>query len=154
MTTNVTRIRRYLQAPPDQVYRALIDPQAVAIWMVPDDMTSEVHEFNAQVGGAFRISLTYHDPTGTGKTTAHTDTYHGHFVQLAPNEQVIEVMAFETTDPAMQGEMRLTFTLTAVDGGTDLLAVHENLPPGLAPADNEIGWTMALDKLAVLVAGS
>jgi uncharacterized protein YndB with AHSA1/START domain len=116
-------------------------------------MTSDVHEFNAQVGGAFRISLTYHDPTGTGKTTAHTDTYHGHFVQLVPNEQVIEVMAFETTDPAMQGEMRLTFTLTAVDGGTDLLAVHENLPPGLAPADNEIGWTMALDKLALLVAG-
>jgi hypothetical protein len=82
----------------------------------------------------------------------NTDTYHGHFVQLVPNEQVIEVMAFETTDPAMQGEMRLTFTLTAVDGGTDLLAVHENLPPGLSTADNEIGWTMALDKLTVLVA--
>jgi uncharacterized protein YndB with AHSA1/START domain len=142
-----------VKAPPDQVYRALIDPQAVSIWMTPDDMTSDVHEFNAQVGGAFRISLTYHDPTGTGKTTAHTDTYHGHFVQLVPNEQVIEVMAFETTDPAMQGEMRLTFTLTAVDGGTDLLAVHENLPPGLSTADNEIGWTMALDKLALLVAG-
>jgi uncharacterized protein YndB with AHSA1/START domain len=141
-----------LKAPPDQVYRALIDPPAVSIWMTPDDMTSDVHEFNAQVGGAFRISLTYHDPTGTGKTTAHTDTYHGHFVQLVPNEQVIEVMAFETTDPAMQGEMRLTFTLTAVDGGTDLLAVHENLPPGLSTADNEIGWTMALDKLTVLVA--
>ena len=121
--------------------------------MTPDDMTSDVHEFNAQVGGAFRISLTYHDSTGPGKTTAHTDTYHGHFVQLVPNEQVIEVMEFETTDLAMQGEMRLTFTLTAVDGGADLLAVHENLPPGLAPADNEIGWTMALDKLAVLVAG-
>ena len=153
MTTNATRLRRHLRASPTQVYRALIDPQAVATWMTPDDMTSDVHEFNAQVGGAFRISLTYHDSTGTGKTTAHTDTYHGHFVQLVPNEQVIEVMEFETTDPAMQGEMRLTFTLTAVDGGADLLAVHENLPPGLAPADNEIGWTMALDKLAVLVAG-
>jgi len=150
--TTATRIQRHLQAPPSHVYRALIDPQAVASWMTPDDMTSEVHEFNAQVGGTFRISLTYHAPTATGKTTAHTDTYHGHFVQLLPNEQVVEVMEFETADPAMQGEMRLTFTLTAVEGGTDLLAVHDHLPPGLSPADNELGWTMAFDKLAAWLA--
>lgn len=152
MITTATRLRRHFNAPPAHVYRALSDPQAVASWMTPDDMTSEVHEFNAEVGGAFRISLTYHASTGFGKTTAHTDTYHGHFVQLAPNERVVEVMEFETTDPAMQGEMRLTFTLTAVAGGTDLLAVHEHLPPGLSPADNELGWTMAFDKLAVWLA--
>jgi hypothetical protein len=62
------------------VYRAFLDPDAVAIWKVPNGMTSHVHEFDAREGGSFRISLTYEAPTETGKTTAHTDTYHGGFV--------------------------------------------------------------------------
>ena len=82
---------------------------------------------------------------------ALTDTYHGRFVKLVPNEQVVEVIEFETTDPALRGEMTVTFTLTEVDGGTDVLGVHDNLPPGVAPADNETGWRMALEKLARLV---
>jgi len=96
-------------------------------------------------------SLTYNAPTATGKTTAHTDTYHGHFVKLVPNEQVIEVMEFETADPAMRGEMTVTFTLVEADGGTDVFAVHDNLPPGLSPTDNDTGWRMALEKLKKLV---
>jgi hypothetical protein len=60
-------------------------------------------------------------------------------------------MEFETADPAMQGEMRVTFTLADASGGTDVLAVHENVPPGVSPADNETGWRMALDKLAAFV---
>jgi uncharacterized protein YndB with AHSA1/START domain len=114
-------------------------------------MTSHVHVFDAREGGSFRISLTYDAPTGTGKTTEHTDTYHGRFVKLVPNEQVVEVMEFETADAAMRGEMTVTFTLTDADNGTDVLAVHDKLPPGLSPADNETGWRMALDKLAALV---
>jgi hypothetical protein len=62
-------------------------------------------------------------------------------------------MEFETGDAAMSGEMMMTFTLTDASGGTDVLAVHDNLPPGLSPADNEIGWRMALDKLAAYVEG-
>ena len=151
MATTSTRISRHVNAPRAHVYRALLDAQAVATWMVPSGMTSHVHEFEARVGGSFRISLTYDAPTGTGKTTAHTDTYHGHFVKLVPNEQVVEVMEFETADAAMRGEMTVTFTLTAADGGTDVLGVHDNLPPGVSPADNETGWRMALDKLAALV---
>jgi len=85
------------------VYRALIDAHAVTTWMVPDGMSSQVHEFDAREGGAFRISLTYDAPNATGKTTAHTDTYHGHFVKLVPNALVVEVIEFETVDPAMQG---------------------------------------------------
>ena len=67
------------------------------------------------------------------------------------DEVVVEVMEFETADDSMRGEMTVTFTLTDADGGTDVLAVHDNLPPGLSPADNETGWRMALDKLAALV---
>lgn len=152
MTT--TRLQYHIKAPRAQVYRALIDPQAIATWMVPDGMTSQVHTFEAWEGGNFRISLTYVDPTTTGKSSEQTDTYHGHFVNLVPDEQVIEVMEFETADPTMQGEMIVTFTLTDVDEGTALLAVHDQVPPGIAPADNELGWRMSLDKLAALVEGN
>ena len=60
-------------------------------------------------------------------------------------------MEFVTDDPQMRGEMTSTFTLTDADGGTNVLGVHANVPPGVAPADNELGWRMALDKLATLV---
>ena len=87
-----TRITQCVNAPRTAVYRARLDPHAAATWMVPDGMTSHVHEFDAREGGSFRISLTYDEPTGTGKTTAHTDTYHGRFAKLVPNEQVVEVI--------------------------------------------------------------
>lgn len=151
MTTLSTRTLRHMNAPRANIYHALLDARAIATWMAPNGMTSHVHEFDAREGGSFRIPLTYDAPVGIGKTTAHTDTYHGHFVKLVPNEQVVEVMEFETTDAAMRGEMVVTFTLSDADGGTDVLGVHDNLPPGISPADNETGWRMALDKLAALV---
>jgi uncharacterized protein YndB with AHSA1/START domain len=148
---STTRITRHLNAPRSTVYRALIDAEAVRDWMVPTGMTSYVHEFDAREGGRFRISLTYDAPTEAGKTTAHTDTYHGHFVKLVPDELVVQAIEFETDNPDMLGEMTVTFTLSDANGGTELDAVHENVPPGVSPADNELGWTMSLGKLAALV---
>jgi uncharacterized protein YndB with AHSA1/START domain len=72
-------------------------------------------------------------------------------VKLAPNEQVVEVDEFETTDPALRGEMTITITLVDAEGGTHLFAVHDGLPPGVSAADNELGWQLALAKLAALV---
>ena len=126
---STTRVTQHIRAPRSVVYRALLDPDAVRRWMVPDGMTSVVHAFDAREGGAFRISLTYDAPTGAGKTTAHTDTHHGRFVKLVPDEQLVEVVEFESDDPAMRREMTITITLAdAPGGGTDLLAVHEGLP--------------------------
>jgi uncharacterized protein YndB with AHSA1/START domain len=146
-----TRIRRRIDAPRAVVYRALLDPRAVAKWKVPTGMTSHVHAFDAREGGSFRVSLTYDAPTGAGKTSAHTDTYHGRFVKLVPNEQVVEVVEFESADPALRGEMTITTTLTDADGGTELVAVHDGVPSGVSAADNELGWQEALAKLAALV---
>ena len=146
-----TRMRRQVHAPRHKVYEALLDARAVATWMVPDGMTSEVHEFDGREGGFFRISLTYDAPSSTGKTTAHTDTYHGQFVKLVPDEQVVERVEFETDNPAMLGEMTITFLLNEAPGGTEILAIHEGLPAGLSAEDNETGWRMSLDKLAALV---
>ena len=146
-----TRVSQRVNAPRARVYRALLDPQAVATWMVPDGMTSKVHEFDAREGGRFRISLTYVSATAAGKTTAHTDAFHGRFVQLVPDARVVEAVEFETGDPALRGEMTITFALADAAGGTDLHAVHDGLPPGLSSADNEAGWRMSLAKLAALV---
>jgi len=149
-----TRINVRVKAPRAVVYRALLDAQAVATWMVPTGMTSRVHAFDPREGGAFRISLTYDAPTAIGKTSAHTDTYHGRFVKLVPDEQVVEVVEFETTDPALRGEMTITIALADADGGTEIMAVHDGLPPGVPPADNEAGWRSSLAKLAALVEAS
>ncbi len=148
-----TRVSRHVHAPRAAVYRALLDPAAISAWKVPAGMTSHVHAFDAREGGSVRVSLTYEEQTGAGKTTAHTDTYHGRFVKLVPDQQVVEVVEFETTDPALRGEMTITTTLVDADGGTDVLAVHDDVPPGVPPADNEAGWAEALAKLAALVEG-
>src|SRR3990172_13409810 len=146
-----TRISQHVNAPRAIVYRAVLDARALATWMVRTGMTSHVHAFDAREGGSFRISLTYDAPSATGKTTAHTDTFHGRFVKLVTNEQVVEVVEFETTDPALRGEMTVTIALADADGGTDVRAVHDGLPRGLPTGDNEAGWRSSLAKLAALV---
>ncbi len=146
-----TQISRHVSASRPAVYRALLDAGAIAKWRVPAGMTSPVHEFDPREGGGFRVSLTYDAPVGTGKSAPHTDTYHGHFVKLVPNEQVVEVFEFETADPALRGTMTMTTTLTDADGGTDVLVVHEGIPDGVPAADNETGTRMALASLAQLV---
>lgn len=151
MGKNSTRISRHINAPRAKVYRALLDARSIATWRVPTGMTSHVHEFDARDGGSFRISLTYDEPTRIGKTTAHTDTFHGRFVKLVPNVEVVEVGEFETADPMLQGEMTLTTTLTDAGNGTEILVVHDGLPSGLSASDNELGWQEALAKLAALV---
>jgi uncharacterized protein YndB with AHSA1/START domain len=149
MTT--TRAIRHIRGSRASVYRALVDPDAVAAWRTPDGMTAVVHAFDAQVGGRFRVSLTYESPQRHGKTAAATDTYHGRFVELVPNERVVEEVEFETSDPALAGLMQMATTLADADGGTDVVVLHQSLPSGISLVDNAIGATMALDKLAALV---
>jgi uncharacterized protein YndB with AHSA1/START domain len=149
---STTRLTRRIRAPRAVVYRALLDRDAVQQWMVPVGMTSRIHHFKPHEGGTFRISLTYDSPTDAGKTDAQTDTFHGRFVRLVPDPEVVQVVEFETTDPELQGEMTITYALAeAPDGATDLLGVHENLPTGVRAEENELGWSMSIDKLARLV---
>ncbi|MEV4625139.1 SRPBCC family protein [Micromonospora sp. NPDC049523] len=146
-----TYVSQHVRAPRPAVYRALLDADAIARWRVPAGMSSHVHEFEAREGGRFRVSLTYDTSDGVGKSAAHTDTYHGHFLRLVPDEQVVEVFEFETADPAMGGSMTMTTTLVDADGGTEVRITHEGIPQGVSPADNETGTRMALANLARLV---
>ena len=132
-----TQVSRHMTAPRSAVYRALLDAGAIAKWRVPAGMRSRVHEFDA--------------PAGTGKSAPRTDTYHGHFVRLVPDEQVVEVLEFETADPELRGQMTMTTTLADAAGGTDVLVVHEGIPDKVPAADNETGTRMALANLARLV---
>jgi uncharacterized protein YndB with AHSA1/START domain len=146
-----TRVTRLVRAPRHRVYEALVSVEAVTRWKVPDGMTCQVHEFEPWEGGGIRVSLTYEDPAGRGKTTTHGDAYRGRFVELVPDERVVEIDEFETTDPALRGEMRITVSLADANGGTSLLAVHEDVPPGVSLAENRLGWQSALARLAGLV---
>jgi uncharacterized protein YndB with AHSA1/START domain len=150
-----TRVSRQVNAPRSAVYRALLDADAVTRWRVPAGMTSQVHQFDPREGDTFRVSLTYDAPSEAGKSSSGTDTYHGHFVRLVPDRQVVEVIEFETADPALARPMTLTTTLTDADGGTEIVIVHDGIPASVPPADNETGTRMALANLAALVeAGS
>jgi uncharacterized protein YndB with AHSA1/START domain len=147
------RVSRIIKAPRAKVYQAFLDPVAVAAWMAPDTMQIRVHRFDAREGGQFRISLTYPNPEHSqpGKTLADMDTYHGRFVELVPNEKIVEAIEFESQDPGFAGEMTMTVTLADVEGGTEVSLLYENVPVGIRPEDNEAGSRSSLQKLAALV---
>ena len=141
----------HIDAPRSAVYGALTDADAIARWRVPVGMRSHVHEFEAREGGRFRVSLTYDAPDSAGKSAEHTDTYHGRFLSLVPDERVVEQFEFETADPALQGTMTMTTTLAGSGAGTTVTILHEGIPDAILPADNETGTRMALANLARLV---
>ena len=141
-------MHRVLRADRAAVYRALTDPAAIARWRFPDGMTSLIEPGG---DGGFRVTLTYESADEQGKTTGHSDTYRGRFTELIPGERVVEVDEFETTDPRFAGAMTMTITLHEHGDGIELTAVHEGVPDGIRPEDNELGWRMALDRLAALV---
>ena len=148
-----TQVSRLVAAPRSRVYAALLDASAVQRWMVPDDMTSEVHRFEAREGGTFAITLTHVSSSATGKTTRHADSFTGRFVRLVPDAEVVQAVAFDTDDPDVRGEMTITYLLEDAPGGTLVTGTHRDLPPGVSAQDNELGWSMSLRKLAELVQG-
>jgi len=147
------RVSRTIKAPRKKIYEAFLDPEAVASWFAPDTMRVHVHSFEPREGGTFRISLTYNNPENSqrGKSSAATDTYHGRFVKPVPYEKIVEAIEFESQDPQFAGEMTMTVTLTDVEGGTELSLLHENVPVGIRPEDNEAGSRQSLAKLAAFV---
>jgi uncharacterized protein YndB with AHSA1/START domain len=148
--TYSTEVSIQVAASPATVYRALLDPEAVVRWRVPDNMSGEVHEWEPREGGRFRVSLTYvgDEP---GKSGAHTDTYAGTFAELVPDQRVVEITEFETDDPALLGAMTMTTTIAPAAVGSEVTVRHDGVPDAMSPADNETGTRMALAKLAALL---
>lgn len=140
----------HLRAARTDVYAAVSEPERIARWRFPDGMTSVVEP---AADGAFRVTLTYEAADQAGKTTAHSDVYRARFAELVPGERVVEVDEFESDDPAVAGAMTLTTTLRDDGEGTELAVVHEGVPDGVDADLNELGWRMALERLAALVEG-
>ena len=145
-----TRTSRIIRARPDQLYDAFMDPAALAAWLPPAEMTGKIHDFDARVGGGYRMSLFYppDERAHRGKTSEKEDMVDVRFVELAPARRIVEAVSFVTTDPALSGEMTMTATFETVSGGTEVTLLFTNLPPGLRADDNEAGSRLSLEQLA------
>jgi uncharacterized protein YndB with AHSA1/START domain len=142
-----------INAPRPVVYRACLDPEALVVWRVPDNMEGHLHSLDPRAGGRYRMSLTYKDPQQSpgGKTSESTDTFEGSFVELVPYQKIVEVVEFESEDSSYSGEMTMTTRLADVDDATQVTVICEGLPAGIRPEDNELGTRQALRKLAALL---
>jgi uncharacterized protein YndB with AHSA1/START domain len=149
-TRGSTRSSRVIRARAEALYAAFLDPIALVDWLPPGEMTGEVHEFDAWIGGGYRRSLFYprDERAFRGKTSDREDVIDVRFVELAPPHRIVEAVAFVTTDPGFAGEMTLTATFEEVSGGTEVTLAFSNLPRGLRAEDNEEGSRLSLEQLA------
>ncbi|HEX4639048.1 MAG TPA: SRPBCC family protein [Chthoniobacterales bacterium] len=139
---NTVRLHRIFCATPEKVYRAFLDPEALAKWLPPNGFTCKVHAMNAEVGGSFKMSFTNF---GSGKSHSFGGTY----VDLTPHERIRYTEKFD--DPNLPGEMQTTITLKKVSCGTEVTIVQEGIPAAI-PADAcYLGWQESLISLAKLV---
>jgi uncharacterized protein YndB with AHSA1/START domain len=150
-----TRTSRVIKARPEELYAAFLDPAALVDWLPPARMTGEIHEFDARVGGGYRISLCYppDERAFRGKTSEREDMVNVRFVELAPPRVIVEAVSFVSADPAFLGEMTMTAMFEEVSSGTEVTLLFENLPPGLRPEDNETGARLSLQQLARHIEG-
>ena len=145
-----TRNSKVIKASREALYRAFTDPEALAVWQTPLDMTAKVHEFDGRVGGGYRMSLFYppSEQEARGKTSKHEDRFQARFLELTPLKRIVQAITFDSGDPTFSGTMIMVVTFEDKDGGTEVTILFENLPPGIRPEDNETGTRSSLEKLA------
>jgi uncharacterized protein YndB with AHSA1/START domain len=142
MATGTVRLHRVLRGTAERVYRAFIDPDAMAKWLPPYGFTCRVHHLEATVGGTFRMSFTNF---GTGSS----HSFGGEYLELVPSERVRYTDRFD--DPNLPGTMQVTVSLKAVACGTELTIVQEGVPEVIPVEMCYLGWQESLEQLARLV---
>lgn len=148
------RASRVIAAPPDRVYAALVNREALAAWLPPAGMTGRFEQFDARPGGSYRLVLTYADASASpGKATADSDVVESRFVELVPGVRVVQVVDFVSDDPTYAGTMTMTWELTAVEGGTRIEIIADDVPDGIAAADHAAGLASSLVNLAGYLEG-
>ena len=140
-----------IKALAQKIYAAHVDPQAVATWRPPQGMRAEICSFDAREGGGYRMAFVYEDASVLGKTSANADVFEGKFVELVPDERIVERIEFKSDDPAFAGHMTITTTLVAVTDGTQVSIVCENVPDGISAADHQVGMASTLANLVGFV---
>ena len=139
---NTVRFHRVLRATPERVYRAFLDPDALAKWMAPNGFTAKVHHLDPRVGGTYKMSF-------TNFTSGKSHSFGGEYLELVPNERIRNTDKFD--DPNLPGEMQVTVTLKKVLVGTEVNIVQEGLPDVIPPDACTLGWQESLTLLAKLV---
>ena len=148
----VDRGERIVAAPPAAVYRAMTDPRALEAWLPPEGMTGRIERFEPRPGGGFRMVLTYLDAQGgLGKTTESTDVTEVGFVELVPDERIVQRVDFASEDPDFSGTMTMTWRLGPVPEGTRVVVEATGVPPGISPEDHADGLASSLANLAAHV---
>lgn len=136
-------------APPDRVYRAFVDPEALLAWLPPAGMSGRFERFDLRPGGSYRLVLAYADPSlAPGKATADSDIVEARFVEVVPGVRVVQAVDFVSDDPAFSGTMTMTWTVTAVDGGTRVDIRADDVPAGISAEDHAAGLASSLTNLA------
>ena len=144
---------RLIKATPEAIYRAMLDPTALAQWLPPEGMVGRFDRFEPREGGVYRMTLTYlvpHEDT-PGKSAADEDTVSGRYVELVPNEKIVQAASFDSDDPELAGEMVMTCSLKPASGGTIVDIVCENVPSAIRKEDHDEGLASSLANLAAYV---
>ena len=142
MSTNTIRLHRVLRSPPERIYRAFLDADAMAKWLPPNGFTCKVHHMDAKVGGTYKMSF-------TNFTTGKSHAFGGTYVELTPNENLRYTDKFD--DPSLPGEMSTIITLKKLTGGTEMNIVQEGVPAAIPAEMCYLGWQESLILLAKLV---
>jgi uncharacterized protein YndB with AHSA1/START domain len=142
MATNTIRLHRVLRATPEKLYRAFLDPDAMAKWLPPNGFTGKVHHLDARVGGTHRMSF-------TNFSTGQSHSFGGTYLELVPNECIRYTDKFD--DPNLPGELQVAITFKKVSVGTELAVVQEGVPEVIPPEACYLGWQESLLLLAKLV---
>ena len=140
--TNTVKLHRVLRATPERIYRAFIDPDAMAKWLPPFGFTGKVHNMDARIGGGYSMSFTNF---GTGKR----HSFSGKYIEFTPHERIRYTDRFDAPD--LPGEMHVTVAFRAVSCGTELTILQEGIPPAIPVEMCYLGWQESLIQLARLV---
>ena len=141
MAENTVKLHRVLSAPPERIYRAFLDADAMAKWLPPHGFTGKVHQIKAEVGGTYKMSF-------TNLTTGHSHAFGGEFLELVPNERIRHTDKFD--DPNLPGQMQTTVSLKKVSVGTELNVTQEGVPDAIPAEACYLGWQESLTQLALL----
>jgi uncharacterized protein YndB with AHSA1/START domain len=147
------RVAQVIDAPLDRVFNALVDRGALETWLPPDGMTARFERFDPVPGGSYRMVLTYADaPVDGAKSSADSDIVEARFVDIVQDDRVVQAVDFVSDDPAFAGTMTMTWAVRAVDDGTLVEFVADDVPVGISAEDHSAGMTSSLQNLASYLA--